>query len=201
MENLQRPGGELATRPIHFFWMVDCSGSMHTRCHNGNSRNTIATDASEKAGLIAATIAKATNADVIRFGSSASFYSYSRSEPVFSLGMAIGTANMGGTSIASAFELIRKANLSYDRIILLSDNECNMYSWGGNWTSTSYKNYVRTVASPYVYAVDLASYGTVPIAGDKVNYYFGYSTAMFDDIATKEFNPSMHIDKVRKVVI
>ena len=29
MENLQRPGGELATRPIHFFWMVDCSGSMY----------------------------------------------------------------------------------------------------------------------------------------------------------------------------
>lgn len=26
---LQRPGGELATRPIHFFWAVDCSGSMY----------------------------------------------------------------------------------------------------------------------------------------------------------------------------
>ena len=109
---------------------------------------------------------------------------------------------MCGTSIASAFALIRKANRSYARIILLSDNECNTHSsWGGNWTSTSYKDYVRSVASPYVYAVDLASYGTVPVAGDKVNYYFGYGTAMFDDIATKEFNPNMHIDKVRKVVI
>ena len=29
MEVLQRPGGELATRPLHFFWLVDCSGSMH----------------------------------------------------------------------------------------------------------------------------------------------------------------------------
>ena len=29
MEVLQRPGGELATRPIHFFWVVDCSGSMY----------------------------------------------------------------------------------------------------------------------------------------------------------------------------
>lgn len=28
MEELQRPGGELASRPLHFFWMVDCSGSM-----------------------------------------------------------------------------------------------------------------------------------------------------------------------------
>src|ERR671915_110041 len=23
-----RPGGELATRPLHFIWMADCSGSM-----------------------------------------------------------------------------------------------------------------------------------------------------------------------------
>ena len=26
---LKRPGGELATRPLHFFWAVDCSGSMY----------------------------------------------------------------------------------------------------------------------------------------------------------------------------
>lgn len=25
---LKRPGGELATRPLHFIWIVDCSGSM-----------------------------------------------------------------------------------------------------------------------------------------------------------------------------
>lgn len=28
-EQLKRPGGELASRPLHFFWLVDCSGSMH----------------------------------------------------------------------------------------------------------------------------------------------------------------------------
>ena len=28
MADLQRPGGELASRPLHFFWVVDCSGSM-----------------------------------------------------------------------------------------------------------------------------------------------------------------------------
>lgn len=26
----KRPGGELATRPLHFIWMADCSGSMKT---------------------------------------------------------------------------------------------------------------------------------------------------------------------------
>lgn len=29
MSKLNRPGGELANRPLHFFWIVDCSGSMH----------------------------------------------------------------------------------------------------------------------------------------------------------------------------
>ena len=28
MEELKRPGAELASRPVHFFWIVDCSGSM-----------------------------------------------------------------------------------------------------------------------------------------------------------------------------
>ena len=182
--------------------MVDCSGSMNTYCSQAGQRSNIASTAAEKAGLIAATIAKATNADVVRFGSHAEFYSYDPNESVFSLGRKIGHDNMGGTSIPSAFELIRNAKRQYDRIILLSDNECNARSyWSGDWVSGAYKKYVHDVANPYVYAVDLASYGTTPVAGDKVNYYFGYGFAMFEDIASKEFNPSAHIDAIRKIVI
>ena len=182
--------------------MVDCSGSMNTYCTQAGQRSNIATSAAEKAGLIAATIAKATNADVVRFGSHAEFYSYDPNESVFSLGRKIGHDNMGGTSIPSAFELIRNAKRQYDRIILLSDNECNARSyWSGDWVSGAYKKYVHDVANPYVYAVDLAAYGTTPVAGDKVNYYFGYGFAMFEDIASKEFNPSAHIDAIRKIVI
>ena len=182
--------------------MVDCSGSMNTYCSQAGQRSNIASTAAEKAGLIAATIAKATNADVVRFGSYAEFYSYDPNESVFSLGRKIGHDNMGGTSIPSAFELIRNAKRQYDRIILLSDNECNARGyWSGNWVSGAYKKYVHDVANPYVYAVDLAAYGTTPVAGDKVNYYFGYGFAMFEDIASKEFNPSAHIEAIRKIVI
>ena len=28
IEMLKRPGGQLASRPLHFFWLVDCSGAM-----------------------------------------------------------------------------------------------------------------------------------------------------------------------------
>lgn len=182
--------------------MVDCSGSMNTYCSQAGQRSNIASTAAEKAGLIAATIAKATNADVVRFGSHAEFYSYDPNESVFSLGRKIGHDNMGGTSIPSAFDLIHNAKRQYDRIILLSDNECNARGyWSGDWVSGAYKKYVHDVANPYVYAVDLAAYGTTPIAGDRVNYYFGYGFAMFEDIASKEFNPSAHIEAIRKIVI
>ncbi len=29
MTAIKRPGGELSSRPLHFFWIVDCSGSMY----------------------------------------------------------------------------------------------------------------------------------------------------------------------------
>lgn len=177
--------------------MVDCSGSMNWGCINPANRGRIQATACEKAGLIAATIAKATGADVIRFGTRAEKFNYNRNMNVFELGRQISNTNMGGTSIAAAWDLIRNNRLQYDRVIILSDNECN----SGRWASTAYKNYVHDVCSPYVYCVDFCSYGTVPLKGDKVNYYFGYGYTMFEDIASNEFNPMQHIDKVKKVVI
>ena len=175
--------------------MIDCSGSMHTPCYNGKSR--MNSTVSEKAGLIAATIAKSTGADVVRFGSRAEMASYNKDMNVFDLGIELSTDNMGGTNIAAAFGLIRSQRKVYDRIILLSDNEANY-----GCTARAYGNYIHDVCSPYIYAIDFASYGTIPVKNDgKVNYYFGYGYAMFDDIAAKEFNPAMHIDKVRKVEI
>lgn len=177
--------------------MVDCSGSMHDCCTLPGKRKSIAATACEKAGLIAATIVKATNADIIRFGSRAIKFDYNRNMNVFELGRQISYANMGGTSIATAWDLIRNLKLQYDRVIILSDNECN----SNNWTSFSYKRYVHDVCSPYVYCVDFCAYGTVPLKGDKINYYFGYGYTMFDDIAANEFNPMQHIEKVKKVII
>ena len=53
-----------------------------------------------------------------------------------------------------------------------------------------------------IYAIDLAAYGTAPISNkNKVQYYYGYGSQLFDDIQKNEFNPSYHIDKISKVVI
>ncbi len=174
--------------------MLDQSGSMSIRVNLPNGRQGMT--CSSKAALICATIAKATNADIIVFGSSAKYVAYSPLVDVFTLAKQLDSSNMGGTDLSSAWSAAAKSGSKYDRVFILSDNECNR----GN-TYTRYQDYLRQVSDPYVYSVDLAGYGSTPIAGPKVRYYYGYGHAMFDDIANVEYNASYHIDKVKKVII
>jgi hypothetical protein len=172
--------------------LVDCSGSMGWQC---KSQFTCRSTAKDKASLIAATIAKSTNADVFVFGSYTKKFNYSPNEDVFSMAKSIAYEDLGGTNIGRAFDDLSQR---YDRIILLSDNECNT----GNTVSNAYQKYIRrTGANPHVYCIDLCMYGTAPLKGDKIHLYYGYGFSMFEDIATKEFNPSQHIDKIREIVI
>ena len=186
--------------------MVDCSGSMGMGISDG--KQTIGrtayywdsinfTDCCKyKAGLIAATIAKACDVDVVKFGTRAEFFNFDKNKNVFALAKEIGTAEYGGTSPHTAWDLITYSNKKYDRVIFISDNEVN----SRNLTSTSYKNYLR-ICSPYVYAIDLAAYGTTPLAGDKIAYFYGYGASLYEDMTKNEFNPMAIIDKVRKIVI
>lgn len=175
---------------------LDQSGSMGYEIKLPGQKHSSRTSCISKAALIAATIAKATNADIIVFGSSAKYVQYNPNQDVFTLARQLATADMGGTNLATAWNLAQASGRKYTRTFILSDNECNR----GN-TYSSYMSYVKNVGHPYVYSVDLAGYGTNCIAGEKVRYYYGYGFAMFDDIAKSEFNAQYHLDKVRKVVI
>ena len=175
---------------------LDQSGSMHSEIKLSGQKYSTRTSCISKAALIAATIAKATNADIIVFGSSAKYVQYNPNLDVFTLAKQLSTANMGGTNLAAAWNLAQASGRKYTRTFILSDNECNR----GN-TYSSYMSYVKNVGHPYVYSVDLAGYGTNCIAGEKVRYYYGYGFSMFDDIAKSEFNAAYHLDQVRKLVI
>lgn len=176
--------------------IMDCSGSMSTQICTAGTRSYNTSSCSQKASLIAAMIMKSTNADLIEFGSSAQEVSYNIRSSVFDIARSIKNEHMGGTNLASAFNLIERAHKKYDRIFILSDNECN-----SGYQRDAYKSYVRTVANPYIYSIDLAAYGTKPIDSDRVHYFFGYGYAMFDTIAQSEFNPSKVMDEIRKIVI
>ena len=175
---------------------LDQSGSMGYEIKLPDQKHSSRTSCISKAALIAATIAKATNADIIVFGSSAKYVQYNPNQDVFTLARQLATADMGGTNLATAWNLAQASGRKYTRTFILSDNECNR----GN-TYSSYMSYVKNVGHPYVYSVDLAGYGTNCIAGEKVRYYYGYGFAMFDDIAKSEFNAAYHLDQVRKIVI
>lgn len=175
--------------------MVDFSGSMSASVADPKRETRYKSSCMDKAALIAATIAKATNADIIRFGSSAEYVNWNANSDVFSIARSM-KRDMGGTSLAAAWVAAQGSGRKYDRVFILSDNECNRGS-----SYSSYMNYVKGVGSPYVYSVDMAAYGTTQLAGDKVRYYYGYGYAMFDDIAKSEFNPNYHLEKVRKIVI
>lgn len=175
---------------------LDQSGSMGYEIKLPGQKHRSRTSCISKAALIAATIAKATNADIICFGSTARYVQYNPNLDVFSLAKQLSSSNMGGTDLSTAWKLAQQSNRKYTRTFILSDNEVNRGS-----TYNSYMSYVKNVGHPYVYSVDLAGYGTNAIAGDKVRYYYGYGFAMFDDIAKSEFNAAYHLDKVKKVVI
>lgn len=189
--------------------IVDCSGSMGSYGINiGNKANTYlgwnrsdgCNSVAGKAGLIAATITKATGADIIQFGSYAEFVKmspYMYHMNVYELGKKLANASQGCTWLHTVFKLLTDNRKVYDRLIIVSDNAIN-----GAVVSNYYKEYVHDVCNPYIYAIDLAAYGTQPLKNEKmVNYYFGYNFQVFDDIANKEFNPLAHLDEVRKVKI
>ena len=184
---------------------IDCSGSMFiSNCSKftpaSKRFNQMRARCIDKASLIAATLALATDADIIKFGNRAEYVTHLAKKGMspFVLAGDLRDENYGGTNISSVFELMRTNRKKYDRVILLSDNECN----NGRWTSSAYKNYIHDICSPYVYCIDFAAYGTIPFKNDgKVNYYYGYGYAMFEDIATREFNPEAVLDKIRAVVI
>lgn len=175
--------------------IVDFSGSMSTSVIDPVRKTRYKSSCMDKAALIAATIAKATNADIIRFGDNAEHVHWNMNSDVFSIAKAM-KKDMGCTNLGRAWQLAQASGKKYDRVFILSDNECNRGS-----SYSSYMNYVKAVGSPYVYSVDMAAYGTTQLAGDKVRYYYGYGYAMFDDIAKSEFNPNYHLDKVKKIVI
>lgn len=185
--------------------VVDNSGSMggfpvsdgKTAVHYNYGYSKRTQTAGYKAGLIAATFAAATGGDIIQFGGSAHWFQYDRNENVFSLAKKVCTASDGWTNPHTAFELITRERKAYDRIIFISDNEVN-----GKVTSAAYKEYVRRVCDPYVYGIDLCSYGTTPLKRDgKVQYFFGYGPSMYESVASSEFNPAEHIEKIRAIEI
>ena len=91
----------------------------------------------------------------------------------------------GGTYMELPFNAMIQQKIKADRIIILSDNECNS-SWRG--TVQSYADQYRRLTGNdiWVHAIDLQGYGTQQFHGPKTNIIAGWSEKVFDFILLAE---------------
>lgn len=91
----------------------------------------------------------------------------------------------GGTYMNLPFEAMIKERIKADRIIVISDNECNGY-WGSPIQSLADTYRKRTGNDIWVHAIDLMGYGTQQFHGPKTNVIAGWSEKVFDFILLAE---------------
>ena len=93
----------------------------------------------------------------------------------------------GGTNMHLPFEKMISENVDADRIIILSDNECNCGGYYGAPVQRLADEYrMRTGNNIWVHAIDLQGYGTQQFHGSKTNIIAGWSEKVFDFIKLAE---------------
>jgi polyhydroxyalkanoate synthesis regulator phasin len=170
---------------------LDVSGSMQTPMTDSNKKRI--GNCLQKGALIAATIAKATNADIIVFEGIAKRIQYNPNMDVWTLAKSLQLSG-GSTNMAAPWNIITNENAQYDRVVVVSDNEAN-----GHSQYTAYKNYIEKVADPYVYSIDLAVYGTHILKGEKLRYYYGYGYEWMNQIMKGEVKLADVLEEISKV--
>lgn len=100
------------------------------------------------------------------------------------LSTAVGTFCGGGTNMGLPFAKMIRDKIKADRIIILSDNECN------NWNEPVQKlaDEYRKISGNdiWVHAIDLQGYGTQQFYGAKTNIIAGWSEKVFEFIKLAE---------------
>lgn len=159
---------------------IDISGSMSTSASTFSAAQvcTLAT-------LFGVVLAKANDADVIQFESSAKFVPVLKSRSTLD-SVKLLDHTTGGTNFESIFDLIIKERKRYDRIFILSD----MMAWiQTNWSPKTMLEKYKAIMStdPFIYSFDLKGQGTTQFdTGGKVVQVAGYSEKIFDIIKLAE---------------
>jgi len=95
----------------------------------------------------------------------------------------------GATNMELPFKSMQQHDIKADRIIFLSDNQCNMSS-GGWWykpVQTAADEYRKATGNDlWVHAIDLQGYGTQQFHGPKTNIIAGWSEKVFAFIKLAE---------------
>jgi len=90
----------------------------------------------------------------------------------------------GGTDMRLPFMRIIDEKILADRIIIVSDNECNYGKTTVQSYADEYRRHINT--NLWVHAIDLQGYGTQQFCGKNTNIIAGWSEKVFDFILLAE---------------
>ena len=161
---------------------IDTSGSMG--CSISDNSEVRCCDIAWLLGLMANRICE--NAILYSFDSQVRQHSVPGKIPI--LHTALESASPGGwTDMTLPFSMMIDKNVKADRVIILSDNQCNCGTSGRKTVQTYANQYRRESGHDiWVHAVDLQGYGTQQFAGAKTNVIAGWSEKVFSFIALAE---------------
>lgn len=92
---------------------------------------------------------------------------------------------IGGTQMGLPFEVMIKEHIKADRVIVLSDTECN-HGWSRPVQVLADAYRKKSGNDIWVHAIDLQGYGTQQFHGKKTNVIAGWSEKVFDFIKLAE---------------
>lgn len=143
--------------------------------------------------LFAATLVKATGADLMLFSDDARYVSLNRRDTTLTAAQSIPFIS-GGTNFNAIFQ---RANRAYDRIVILSD----MQGWvGGGAPVQPFADYQKRygVASR-VYSFDLKGYGTLQFPQERVYCLAGWNDRVFEIMQKLDHDPEALVREVESV--
>jgi hypothetical protein len=143
--------------------------------------------------LFAATLVKATGADLMLFSDEARYVSLNRRDTTLTLAQGIPFIS-GGTNFHAIFQ---RANRAYDRIVILSD----MQGWIGDGAPVrpfaDYKT--RYAVTPRVFSFDLKGCGTLQFPQERVYCLAGWSDRVFEIMQKLDRDPEALVRDVESV--
>jgi uncharacterized protein with von Willebrand factor type A (vWA) domain len=146
----------------------------------------------EIADLFGSVLANRSAADLMIFTEDAQYIKYDPNGSIISTMEFINSHKTPAYTIFSS--VFERANKKYDRIIFISDGQCNVGT-----VQESINRYKRAYdADPFIYSVDLLGYGTTQFKG---KYYTvtGLTDKVFDLISRAETDPRVLVHDIESV--
>ena len=162
---------------------IDTSGSMGMRISENST--TRCSEIAQLLGLMATAICD--DAITMEFDYELKVKKYTGTGEILSKAMEAYCG--GGTDMGLPFEYLMENELKVDRIIIISDNECNRgLSWSKRKTIQSLANEYKSKvnSSTWIHAIDIQGYGTQQFYGGNINLIAGWSEKVLNFILLVE---------------